>query len=168
MGHPKKQTKKYSRPKKPYDKERLEREKKLKQEFGLRRKKELWKAEAVVRGFRRRARELLARKDEKREAELISKTSALGMKCSSLDDVLGITADSVLSRRLQTVVHKKGLANSTRHARQLIVHGHIIVDSRRIRWPSYLVEKGGEEKISLSPRIRLSEQKAEQKLSEKK
>lgn len=156
MGHPKKQEKKYSRPKRPYNKERLEREKKLKQEYGLHRKKEIWRAEAILRNFRRRARELQAHRDEKKEQELISRLSSLGLRCGSLDDALDISLENILSRRLQTVVYKKGIANSARHARQLIVHGHIIVDSRKIRWPSYIVESGKEDRISLSPKIKMA------------
>ena len=44
MGHPKKQKKKYERPRKPYDKVRIEKEKNILHEFGLRRKKEIWRA----------------------------------------------------------------------------------------------------------------------------
>lgn len=153
MGHPKKQEKKYSRPKRPYDKERIERERKLKQEYGLRRKKEIWKAEAMLRGFRRRARELQAHRNERREQELIGKINKLGIRCASLDDVLETRLDSILSRRLQTIVHKKGMANSARHARQLIIHGHIMVDRRKLRWPSYIVETDKEDTISISSKI---------------
>src|SRR3990172_2109837 len=153
MGHPKKQRKKYSRPMKPYDKVRIEKEKKIKQEYGLRRKKEIWRAEAIIREFRRRARELQARHDERKEKELIDKLNKLGIRCSSLDDVLGTTLDKILARRLQTIVFKKGLANTPRQARQLIIHGHILVDSRKIRWPSYIVENGKEDSISISPKI---------------
>jgi len=163
MGHPKRQKRKYSRPKRPYNKERIEREKKLKQEYGLRRKREIWKAEAILREFRRRGRELQAHRNEKKEQELIGKLNKLGLKCQSLDDVLETRLDSILSRRLQTLVYKKGFANSARHARQLIVHGHIFVERRKITWPSYLVESDKEEKIALSPKIKMSvvEQKSE-------
>jgi small subunit ribosomal protein S4 len=56
MGHPKKSRRMYERPKRPYDKERISREKKLLNEFGLRRKSEIWRAESVLRDYRRRAR----------------------------------------------------------------------------------------------------------------
>ncbi len=154
MGHPKRQERKYSRPQKPYDKNRLEREKKLEQEYGLRRKKEIWKAEAVLRDFRRRARDLQAHHDEKKEKELLEKLNKLGIKCQTLDEVLETNLNHILSRRLQTVVHKKGLANSPKQARQLIVHGHILVNKRRIRWPSYIVKHDEEGNISLSSKIK--------------
>ena len=150
MGQPKKFKKKYARPKKPYDKERIDRERKILNDFGLRRKKEIWRAESIVRDYRRRARELQAKRNELAEKELITRLNRLGITCKRLDDVLQINLDDILSRRLQTIVFKKGMANSMRHSRQLIVHGHIMVDNRKVSWPSHIVEKDSEEKISLS------------------
>lgn len=58
---------------------------------------------------------------------------------SRLEDVLALSIEDVLERRLQTQVYKKDLSNSLKHARQLIVHGHIAVDNRRVTIPSYIV-----------------------------
>ncbi|MFQ6010125.1 MAG: 30S ribosomal protein S4 [Candidatus Aenigmatarchaeota archaeon] len=137
----KRQRKKYSRPKRPWDKDRIKGEKKLLQEFGLRRKKEIWRAEAILRDFRRRARELAAHENKEQEALLLNGLFRLGLikKDASLDDVLGLTVERLLERRLQTLVLKKGLANTQKQARQYIVHGHIAVKGRRTRWPSILV-----------------------------
>lgn len=148
MGQPKKQRKKYDKPFRPWDKARLDVEKRLLKEYGLRRKHELWRAEAVLRNFRRRARDLLGSADEKKEKELIAKLQKLGIKCSTLDEVLGISINDVLSRRLQTIVHKKGMANSIWHARQMIVHGHIAISGRKIKYPSYLVPVSAEPDIN--------------------
>ena len=153
MGHPKKQKKKYESPKKLWDKARIGREKKILEEFGLRRKHELWRMESILRAFRRRARELQAKPDEKKEKDLFEKLGKVGIHCAALDEVLSIRLENLLSRRLQTVVYKKGLANSPRHARQLIVHGHVLLQDRKIRWPSYIVKRGEEEAISLRPQI---------------
>src|SRR3989338_4364729 len=112
MGHPKKQRKKYDKPFRPWDKSRLDSEKKLLKEYGLRRKKELWRAEGVLRNFRRRARELLGTPNEKKEKELINKLQKFGIKCTTPDEVLSININDILSRRLQTIVHKKGTADS--------------------------------------------------------
>ena len=150
MGQPKKFKKKYERPKKPYDKERIDREHKILNDFGLRRKKEIWRAESIVRDYRRRARELQAKKNELAEKELITRLNRLGIQCKRLDDVLQIGLDDILSRRLQTLVFKKGIANSMRHSRQMIVHGHVLVNNKKMYWPSYIVEKEMEDKISLS------------------
>lgn len=153
MGQPKKFRKKYERPKKPYDKARIETEKKIKENFGLRRKREIWRAEGIVRDFRRRARALQAKRNEESEKTLIDKINKLGIPSKRLDDVLQIGLDDILSRRLQTIIFKKGLANSMKHARQLIVHGHVTVHDKKVFWPSYIVEKNDEDKISLDPYI---------------
>lgn len=147
MGQPKKQRRKYERPKRPYDRERIERERKLLQDYGLRRKKEIWAAESILRGFRRRARELQARENEKKKKELLEKMSKIGIKCSTLDEVLGISLKDILDRRLQTIIQKKNYASSMKHARQLITHGRVSVDDRKIRWPSYIVPIELEDKI---------------------
>ncbi len=148
MGHPKKQRKKYDKPFRPWDKARIDAEKRLLKEYGLRRKHELWRAEAILRNFRRRARDLLGSPNEKMEKELMAKLQKLGIKCTTLDEVLGIDINDILSRRLQTVVHKKGMANSIWHSRQIIVHGHVAIAGRKIRYPSYLVPVNEENAIS--------------------
>lgn len=66
---------------------------------------------------------------------------------SRLEDVLALSMEDVLERRLQTRVYKKSLSNSLKHARQLIVHGHIAVDNRRVTIPSYIVSVEEERKI---------------------
>ncbi|MBS3051301.1 MAG: 30S ribosomal protein S4, partial [Candidatus Aenigmarchaeota archaeon] len=58
---------------------------------------------------------------------------------------------------------KKGLANSMRHSRQLIVHGHVTVNEKKVFWPSYIVEKDLEEKISLTPQMSAKAVKEEAK-----
>ena len=142
MGAPKKQRRKYSTPKKPYDRARLETERKIKYDFGLRRKREIWRAQELLRNFRQRARELQAKRDEEKEKVLFDRIHSLGIECSNLEDVLEIGLEDMLGRRLQTVLHKKGIANTPLQARQFIVHGHVIVNGRRIVWPSYIVGKG--------------------------
>jgi len=146
MGHPKKQRMKYDRPLKPYDKTRIEREKKLVKEYGLKRKNEIWRAEALLRSFRRRARELLAKHTEKKEKDLLAKLNKLGIRCSKIEDVLGVKTEDILSRRLQTIIYKKDIAG-VKQSRQLIVHGHVSIDGRRVLWPGYLVPQLEEDKI---------------------
>ena len=46
---------------------------------------------------------------------------------------------SILERRLDNVVHRLGFAPSRRAARQLVAHGHIRVNGRRLDIPAYLV-----------------------------
>lgn len=62
--------------------------------------------------------------------------------------VTGETLLSLLERRLDNVVYRLRMAISRIQARQLIVHGHIVVNGRRVSSPSFLVKVGDE--ISLT------------------
>jgi len=144
--------KKYKRPKRLWDKERIEKEKELIKTYGLRRKREIWKAEAILRKYRRMARELIAKKDKEKEKVLIEKLVRMGILSSTnatLDDVLGLTVENILERRLQTIVYRKGFANTPKQARQFIVHGHVFVNGRKNIFPSYLVPVEEEDKIEV-------------------
>ncbi|MDI6798481.1 MAG: 30S ribosomal protein S4 [Candidatus Aenigmarchaeota archaeon] len=147
----KKQRKKYERPLKKWDKARIERERKLLKDFGLRRKKEIWRAEALLRKYRRMARELAAKRDKEKEKLLIKKLAKLGLlnENASLSDVLSLTVENILERRLQTILTRKGLANTPKQARQFIVHGHVKINNKKISYPSYLVAKEEENKITV-------------------
>lgn len=147
----KKQKKKYKRPKILWSKDRIEREKELAKKFGLRKSREIWKAETLLRKYRRLARKLAAKKDEKVEKELIEKLSRLGIleKDSTLDDVLSLAVEDILERRLQTLVNRLGLVNTPLQARQRITHGHIAIGGKKITYPSYMVSKEEEGKIKL-------------------
>ncbi len=118
-------------------------------EYGLRRKKEIWKVESVLRGFRRRARNLAAKRNEMEEKKLLERLQKLGLfdKTPNLTDVLILTTENLLERRLQTLVYRKGLANTSKQARQLITHGHIAIDERKIVFPGFMVAKEVENKI---------------------
>ena len=57
----------------------------------------------------------------------------------------GVTGENLLQqleRRLDSVVYSLGFAASRAQARQLIRHGHITVNGRKVNIPSYLVQKG--------------------------
>ena len=140
----------FKRPRKAWDLARIKDERSTLKKYGLKRKKELRKAEEVIRGFRGRARELTASKDKEKENILITKLSRMGLltKGLGLDDVLALTANEVLDRRLQTIVFRKGMAGSINQARQKIVHGHVSVGGRRVVFPSYLVSLDEEKTVS--------------------
>ena len=97
----KRQRKKYERPLNPWDKQRLEKEREIIKSFGLKIKKEIWRAEALVRKYRRLARELTAKKDKEKEKVLIEKLIKVGLlnNGAGLDDVLGLTVENFLERR---------------------------------------------------------------------
>ncbi len=142
---------KYERPTRPYDKQRIEKEREIVKNFGLRRKKEIWISEGLLRKYRRLARALATSHDEESEKILLEKMIRFGMlkEGSDLDDVLGLTVENFLGRRLQTVVFKKGLAGSIKQARQIIVHGHVTISGRKVTYPSYLVPKAEEDLIKV-------------------
>jgi small subunit ribosomal protein S4 len=157
----KRQKKKYDKPLRPWDRGRIEAEKKLKQDYGLRRKKEIWRAESILRNYRRLARNLSAKRDKEKEKILLDKLVKIGLinPNASIDNVLALNVESILGRRLQTLVFRKGLAHSINQARQFIIHGHIALDKKRVRWPSTLVPLSEEGKISFyeKSKIRLGE-----------
>jgi len=157
VGDPKKPRKKWEGPSHPWRKEILEQELVLMGQYGLRNKRELWIAKTLLRRIRAKARRLLALPEEeriKRSKPLIRKLYKMGLLPSedaTLDDVLSLTVNDVLERRLQTIVYRKGLATSIYHARQLIVHGHIAINGRRVRSPGHLVSRDEEDKIDYYP-----------------
>jgi len=147
----KRQRKVYKTPNRAWNKQRIERERGIVKAYGLRRKAEIWKFETVLRKFRRLARELAAKRDRDKEKVLVDKMIKLGLlgEGAMIDDVLGLNLENFLERRLQTIIFKKGLANSLNQARQFIVHGHVRIDERKITYPSYIVQKNEEEKIKV-------------------
>ena len=152
MGDPKRQRKSYETPSHPWRKDRIEKEKELKRKYGLKNKRDIWKAESRLRRIRRLARLLLGSHGEQarqEEEKLVAKMQKLGLLKgeADLDAILGLTIEDILERRLQSLVHRKGLARSPKQARQLVVHGHIRVGGRRITSPSYLVPVEQEETI---------------------
>ncbi|MCE4610743.1 MAG: 30S ribosomal protein S4 [Desulfurococcales archaeon] len=157
MGDPKKPRKKWEGPKHPWIKERLEREREILGRYGLRNKKELWKAETLARRLRHRARALLGLPPEaRREAAkvLVEKLYKMGIIDNpnvDVDAILGITAEDILERRLQTIVYRKGLARTIYQARQLIAHGHIAIGGRRVTSPGYLVSREEENLVDYAP-----------------
>jgi small subunit ribosomal protein S4 len=53
----------------------------------------------------------------------------------------------LLERRLDNVVYRLRFANSRKQARQLVSHGHILVNGKRVTIPSYVVRQGDEIEI---------------------
>ena len=156
MGDPRKPRKKWEGPKHPWIKERLIKELELVGRYGLKNKKELWKAATLARKFRHLARSLLALPEAERAARekaLLDRLYRMGLvdRNATLDDVLGLTAEHVLERRLQTIVYRKGLAKTIMQARQLIVHGHIAIGGRKVTSPGYLVSREEEDLVDYAP-----------------
>ncbi len=158
MGYPGKNHKQYATPKRRFEKTRIEDEKRLVIEYGLRNKRELWKAQSVLRKYRKAARELVALRSagathqeefEKKRDQLMTHLRRYGLvaETADIDNVLALKVEQQLDRRLQTMVCRKGLARSSKQARQFITHGHIAINGRRVTIPSYRVSRSEEAEL---------------------
>ena len=163
MGDPKKQRKKFSKPRHPWQKERIDSEKTVLQEYGLRRKVEVWKMESLLRSLLHRAKTLIGEKSEQSETEkkqLLSKLNGLGLlkKDPKIEDVLNLTLKDILERRLQTIVQRKHFAKTMLQSRQIITHEHVAIGGKKITSPSYLVSVVEEPDIRLVKAMTLMNQ----------
>lgn len=166
MGDPKFPRRSYDTPSHPWKADRIKEEAELVKKFGLKNKRELWKAKSIVRNLRRQSRNLQARTrtgEEQANLEtknLLARCGKMGLlpiDGTTLDDVLGLSTESVLNRRLQTLVFARGLSNTVGQARQYIVHGHVHVDDRMVSIPGYLVTRGEEDKVVFNPHSPISD-----------
>lgn len=64
------------------------------------------------------------------------------IKAGKMKGVHGENFMILLESRLDNLVYRLGLARTRRQARQLVNHGHILVDGRRVDIPSYIVKPG--------------------------
>jgi small subunit ribosomal protein S4 len=141
-------SKKYFRPRKPFEGQRIKEENILVKKYGLKNKIEIWRALAKVNYFRSRAKTLASMPLEEQEV-LFSKLRNIGLNVHNTAEVLDLKVEDLLERRLATVVAKKKIANTPKQARQMIVHKRILVDGRVINAPSYKVPVELEDKIEL-------------------
>jgi small subunit ribosomal protein S4 len=157
MGDPKFPSKHYNTPSHPWQKVRIEQESNLVNQYGLKNKKEIWRADTKVREMRRQARKLTANSGDtqaqKEKVLLLAKLNRLGMleQDSALEDVLRMSPENILDRRLQTQVYLQGLSSTVKQARQLIVHGHISVNGAVTRVPGMTVTRLQEKNLTYSP-----------------
>lgn len=162
MGDPRKTRRKYDKPSHPWKKDRIDSENVLMKKYGLANKKEIWKALSFLRNVRGQARELLASHDEasmRQTKDLIAMLQKYGILKdeSTLEDVLTLSLEDILDRRLQSLVLRKGLAKIPKQARQFIVHKHILLNGAKVSIPSYLVPKVMENSIGYSARSTLND-----------
>ncbi|MCW4017398.1 MAG: 30S ribosomal protein S4 [Candidatus Bathyarchaeota archaeon] len=153
MGDPKRQRRKFDTPRFPWRTDILQEELKLLGTYGLRNKHELWRHETQLSKFRGIARSLIGKPSDERmkmENELLTKLKKLGVlqETAVLDDVLDLTLEDILERRLQTLVFRKSLTKTVHQARQLVTHGHISLADRRVTIPGYLVSREDEKTLT--------------------
>lgn len=162
--HPKNSRKMWRKPKRPLNYDLLSEELYVLGTYGLKNKRELWKAHTELSRIRNQARSLLALTQEVRSSKepiLMRSLTRIGLvkEDSTLDDVLNLKVTDLLSRRLQTVIQKKANIKSPYLARQAVVHGHVMIGERTINIPSYTVTIEEENQVSLSPEVDLGKVK---------
>jgi small subunit ribosomal protein S4 len=160
MGDPKKQRKKYETPRFRWRKDILQEELKLLGQYGLRNKHELWRHKTTLSKTRGIARSLIGKTPEERakmENELLVRLKKRGVleETAVLDNVLDLSIEDLLERRLQTIVFRKGLTRTIFQSRQLITHGHVNIGNRRVTVPGYIVSKEEESQVVYSPQSTL-------------
>lgn len=165
MGAPKRNRRKYEKPKEMWDLERIKSSRALIDHYGLKNMKELWQAQTEIARIRRNARLLLSggQGSENVKERMFNRLERLGLakQGAALDDLLDLKESALLERRLQTVVFRKGLARTVKQARQITVHGFISVNGRKINKPGYLVDVKDEAGISYYKPIEVMTQKAQ-------
>ena len=162
MGDPKYPRKVWRKPKRPLNYELKMDELQTLGTFGLRTKRELWKAHTELSRVRQQARSLLALTQEARaekEPILLKSLSRIGLvsENASLDDVLNLKPTDLLARRLQTIVSTKLGFKTPYQARQAVIHGHIMVGDRKVDIPSYTVTVEEEDSVHFSPESKIPE-----------
>ena len=162
MGDPKYPRKVWRKPKRPLNYKLKMEELKTLGTFGLRTKRELWKAHTELSRVRHQARSLLALRQEVRaekEPILMKSLARIGLVSSdaTLDDVFNLNVNDLLSRRLQTIVSKNFGFKTPYQARQAVIHGHIMIGDRKIDIPSYTVRVEEENNIHFAPESKIPE-----------
>jgi len=142
----------FAKPLKLYEKRRILEENELAEKYGLKNKRAIWKSLSKVNYFRKRAM-ALARASADEQNVFFNKLNGIGFNVKSTADVLALEVEDLLKRRLATIVANKGLANTVKQARQLVVHKKIIVGDNIVNSPSYIVP------IALESKIRVKEKK---------
>lgn len=156
MGDPKNPRRVWKKPKRPLNYDLKMEELKTLGTFGLKTKRELWKAHTELSRLRHQARSLLALRQEVRKEKepiLMKSLAKVGLveETSTLDDVLNLQVTDLLSRRLQTIVLKKFPFKTPYQARQAVIHGHIMIGDRKVNVPSYVVGTNEEKDVKLAP-----------------
>ncbi|MCL5018591.1 MAG: 30S ribosomal protein S4 [Candidatus Pacearchaeota archaeon] len=161
----KRKHKTYSKPKRPFDKARIEEEGVIKKEFGLKNKKEIWKADARIKSIREKAKKLISASEEDKN-NFFNRIKKIGLKVNSISDVLSLDKRDYMRRRLQTVLVDKKIAKTVEGARQLITHKKVFVGGKIVSSPSYIVPTEFEKDITLKPskvkKVKVNEATTEQ------
>ncbi len=138
----------FSRPRKAFDSQRIKEENVIVARYGLKNKEEIWRAKEKLKIIRDAAKKMI-HSSEENKADFVLKLNNMGYKVKNSVEVLSLTEEDILRRRLQTIIIKRGLATTPNGARQLITHKKIVVGNQIINIPSYHVNVTEESNITV-------------------
>ncbi len=161
-----KKHKRYSRPRKAFDKTRIEDENLLRTKYGLKSKREIWKADSSVERIRSLAKKYIVA-DEKTKENFVAKIYSMGFEVKKIEDILALDKEDWLGRRLQSILVKKKLATTPKAARQFIAHKHVVVGNNVVNVPSYLVKREEENNINVLLKVKKESQGEKENDTEK-
>ena len=133
---PKRPSNKYERPRKPFDILTLKSQGDLIKKYGLKSRREVWKADFQIGTIRDLAKTLITAPEKDRK-EFTERQAKKGFAVSTIQEVLGLGKEDSLKRRLESVVAAK-FGMTHRLARQLITHKHVKIGDKMIKSPGHL------------------------------
>lgn len=140
---------KFNRPKKIFDIALIKEENGLIKRYGLKNRREVWKANFAIGKIRNLAKELiLANETEKNQ--FIERQAKKGFAVTSIADILGLGKEDYLKRRLESIIVAKKLAKTHKQARQMIVHRHVSMGGNVINSPAHLTTIEEEASITVN------------------
>jgi small subunit ribosomal protein S4 len=146
---PRREAKRYQKPRKIFDAALIKEENNLINRYGLKNRREVWKAAYTIGKIRDIAKKLITATSEEQE-KFVARQRAKGFDVTKIADVLALNKEDSLKRRLQSIIVSKKLAKTHKQARQLITHKHISIKGHIINSPSHLTTLEEESEITLN------------------
>lgn len=140
--------KKYNRPRKIFDIVLIKEENKLIKKYGLKNRREVWKANYAIGKIRNLAKELITASEAEKN-KFVERQRAKGFAVNSIADVLGLSKEDYLKRRLESILVLKGITKTHKQARQFITHKHVKLKGNFINAPGHLTTVDEEATIEL-------------------
>lgn len=155
---------KFNRPKKIFDKATIVEEQGLVKKYGLKNRREVWKADYAISKIREIAKKLI-RAGEDEKSKFIERQKKRGFNVNSIADVLGLNKEDWLKRRLQSIIVKKSFTGNMKQARQFITHRHVAIDGKIINAPGHLTtvdeEKGVQVTLATKQKKEITDEEIE-------
>jgi len=175
MGEPKLLKKLRKHPKKPKD--NLVEEKNLNDLYYYNQKHKLSKVKYILQKIKNNTKSVIGRLATQKNDEyslleskkLLNKLhnyKLINKETQGLEDILMLNEKDIMSRWFQNICYSKGLAKSLKHARQMIVHGHIYLGEAKCNIPSYILSRNDEAQIRISSKYIASSEEIAKKSDE--